>query len=180
MPQKTTCRPGFSTSGRIGRLTRRASLRCDELGVDERGKIGLRLDQTDLQEQIRGLGVEGLPVAGEELPVPLGVRPTQIGRRLAELLAGAITDLNVMSRRDRMRHIVQRITLSDAIELDPQAAMTIVLPLDGNMAVTGAETGEIGPLDALLLERGSEKPRLAPVGRCTLFLIRIDRIAARR
>ena len=92
----------------------------------------------------------------------------------AELLAGAITDLNVMSRRDRMRHIVQRITLSDAIELDPQAAMTIVLPLDGNMAVTGAETGEIGPLDALLLERGSEKPRLAPVGRCTLFLIRID------
>lgn len=92
----------------------------------------------------------------------------------AELLAGAITDLNVMSRRGRIRHTVQRITLSNAIELDPQAAMTIVLPLDGNIAVNGPEGGEIGPLDALLLERGSEKMRLAPAGRCTLFLVRLD------
>jgi environmental stress-induced protein Ves len=98
--------------------------------------------------------------------------PTQ-----AALIAGPITDLNVMTRRGRMIHAVERIAISAPIEIHAAAGTTLILSLDGDLSVAGAATVCVGPLDTLSIGSGEPKLRLEPARTATLFLIRIDHIA---
>jgi environmental stress-induced protein Ves len=98
--------------------------------------------------------------------------PTQ-----ASLIAGPITDLNVMTRRGRMTHVVERLLVSTPLEIHTEADTTLVLCLDGNVEVSGAASLRIGPRDTLLLGPDTPSLRLEPVRTVTLFVVRIDRIA---
>ncbi|CAN7692552.1 HutD/Ves family protein [Mesorhizobium sp. LjNodule214] len=95
----------------------------------------------------------------------------------ASLIAGPITDLNVMTRRTRMTHAVERLLISAASDVLPAADATLVLCLDGELAVHGASPVRLGPLDAVLLGQGAEKLRLEPAGTVALFVVRIGRVA---
>ena len=98
--------------------------------------------------------------------------PTQ-----ASLIAGPITDLNVMTRRGRMTHVVERLVILTQLEIRAEADTTLILCLEGNIKVTGAGPARIGPLDAFLLEPGAPGLRLEPVGTAMVFVVRMDRVA---
>ena len=93
----------------------------------------------------------------------------------AVLISGPITDLNVMTRRGRMAHTVERLTVAAPLEIEAEADTTLVLPLDREIMLVGDAPDRLGPLDALVLDRGARKPRLEPIGSTILFVIRIDR-----
>ncbi|HEY0682045.1 MAG TPA: HutD family protein [Steroidobacter sp.] len=52
---------------------------------------------------------------------------------IATLVDGAIVDLNVMSRRDRSRHDVQRLTVEGALQLAVHARPTIIFCQRGEL-----------------------------------------------
>ena len=110
--------------------------------------------------------------ASAPLSFPADV-PTQ-----AALVAGPITDLNVMTRRGRMTHAVERLVISALTDIRSAADATLILCFDGEITVAGAAPVRIGPRDALLLGPDALKPRLEPVRTAMLFVIRIDRAAA--
>ncbi|TGQ41213.1 HutD family protein [Mesorhizobium sp. M00.F.Ca.ET.216.01.1.1] len=95
----------------------------------------------------------------------------------AALIAGPITDLNVMTQRGRMIHVVERLVISAPTDVQPVADTTLILSLGGGITVTGDESVRIGPLDALLLGQGAPKLRLEPAEDATLFVVRIHRVA---
>lgn len=112
----------------------------------------------------------GLTTASEPLPFPADV-PTR-----ADLIAGPITDLNVMTRRGRVPHSVERLAVSDAIQLAAGAGATLVLCHEGRVRIGGAESAILGPLDALRLDPGRSSVRLTGDGPATIFVIRIGAV----
>ncbi|MER8501819.1 HutD family protein [Mesorhizobium sp. M0213] len=98
--------------------------------------------------------------------------PTQ-----ATLIAGPITDLNVMTRRARAAHTVERLLIPASTEIQAEADETLILCVDGELSVAGAAPMQLGPLDALLLGAQAPELHLDPVRPARLFVIRIDRIA---
>jgi environmental stress-induced protein Ves len=93
------------------------------------------------------------------------------------LLNGAITDLNVMTRRDQFAH---KVTFArNARELSIQAcsdAETLVIPLD-TCRVTGREF-DVGPLDVLTVESSDGTIRLECLQDTTFYIIEIQMHAA--
>lgn len=67
----------------------------------------------------------------------------------ARLIAGPITDLNVMSRRGRIEHRLTRRVIDRRTEIGPQRGFMLLLALSPGLAV-----GEVrlGALDALVFE----------------------------
>jgi uncharacterized protein len=123
------------------------------------------------------LDIAGRPAAtvtraSAPLSFPADV-PTQ-----AALIAGPITDLNVMTRRGRMTHAVERVVISAPTDIHSVADATLILCFDGEITVAGAAPVRIGPRDTLLLGPDALKWRLEPVRTTTMFVIRIDRVAA--
>lgn len=96
----------------------------------------------------------------------------------AALIGGPITDLNVMTRRGRMAHGVERRPLSDEIRIAPRAETTLVLAVNGGFTLLMDDAPSLGPLDTLILDRGSPELRLQPRGRGLLFVIELHRLAA--
>ncbi|RWC38850.1 MAG: HutD family protein [Mesorhizobium sp.] len=94
----------------------------------------------------------------------------------ATLIGGPITDLNVMTRRSRVTHSVERLVISAPVEIRTGAGTTLILCLDGDVIVP-AEPVRLGPFDALL--SGSERTSLLvqPAHEATLFVIRIGDIS---
>jgi uncharacterized protein len=99
--------------------------------------------------------------------------PTQ-----AALISGPITDLNVMTRRGRMTHAVERLVISAPTDIQSAADATLILCFDGEITMAGAAPFHIGPSDTLLLGPDAAKRRVEPARPATLFVIRIDRVAA--
>ncbi|AZO68965.1 MAG: HutD family protein [Mesorhizobium sp.] len=123
------------------------------------------------------LDIAGRPAAtvtkvSAPLSFPADV-PTQ-----AALIAGPITDLNVMTRRGRMTHTVERVVISAPTDIHSAADATLILCFDGEITMAGAAPVRIGPRDTLLLSPDALKRRLEPARTATLFVIRIDRVAA--
>ncbi|CAH2402258.1 HutD-family protein [Mesorhizobium escarrei] len=121
---------------------------------------------------IAGRPAATLTKASAPLSFPADV-PTQ-----AALIAGPITDLNVMTRRGRMTHAVDRLVISAPTDIQSAADATLILCFDGEITVAGAAPVRIGPRDTLLLGPDALKRRVEPVRPATLFVIRIDRVAA--
>ena len=57
----------------------------------------------------------------------------------AALIGGPITDLNVMTRRSRMTHSVERLMVSSPVEIRTGTGTTLVLCLNGEVTVPGTE-----------------------------------------
>ncbi|MGX8007987.1 HutD/Ves family protein [Mesorhizobium sp. ORM8.1] len=93
----------------------------------------------------------------------------------ATLIGGPITDLNVMTRRGRTIHQVERLTPSAPLDVEANAGTTLILPLGGELIVPGDKAVQVGPLDVVVLDQGAPDIRLESVGNPVLFVIRIDR-----
>ncbi|MGX5803911.1 HutD/Ves family protein [Bradyrhizobium sp. Arg314] len=96
----------------------------------------------------------------------------------AALINGPITDLNVMTRRGRMTHRVECRPLSGEIRLKPDADTTLILAVDAGATLFTHDGSDLGPLDALILDRDSPELRLQPKGQGLLFVIELHRVAA--
>jgi|SRR5438445_5471840 len=121
---------------------------------------------------IAGLPPARLTAASSPLSFP-GDMPTS-----ATLIGGPITDLNVMTRRGRISHTVERLSLSSPTGIEPSDCTTIAMPVGGSVKVFTDSVSSLGPLDALVLDRNSPKLRLEPEGQGHLFVIRLSGIAA--
>ena len=91
----------------------------------------------------------------------------------AALIAGPITDLNVMTRRGRMLHSVERLTISRPVDIATAAGSTLILCHLGEAVFPDAGSIRLGPLDTLLLGPDAPILRVELVRDTTLFVIRI-------
>ncbi|MEI9410779.1 HutD family protein [Mesorhizobium salmacidum] len=91
----------------------------------------------------------------------------------AALIAGPITDFNVMTRRSRILHSVERLAISTAAEIPAEAGSTLILCHRGHAIFPGAAPIRVGPLDTLLLGPDASVLRVQPAPDVTLFVIRI-------
>ncbi|TPN38807.1 HutD family protein [Mesorhizobium sp. B2-3-3] len=91
----------------------------------------------------------------------------------AALIAGPITDLNVMTRRGRMLHSVERLAISRPVEIVTRAGSTLILCHDGEAVFPDAGPIRLGPLDTLLLGPDASVLRAEPARNATLFVVRI-------
>lgn len=108
-----------------------------------------------------------LTKASEPLPFPADV-PTH-----ANLIAGPITDFNVMSRRTRVTHSVERLAVLGSIELAAGADATLVLCHEGRVQIGGVEGPTLGPLDTLNVGANPSAIRLTSEEPATIFVIRM-------
>jgi environmental stress-induced protein Ves len=93
----------------------------------------------------------------------------------ATLPDGAITDLNVMTRRDTVRHVVERLKIDGGRSEELAQATFMLFCASGNVTVhAGTERIELGAGDALLFE-DSKGDRLSLDGRALFYAISIDR-----
>ncbi|CCV06329.1 conserved hypothetical protein [Mesorhizobium metallidurans STM 2683] len=99
--------------------------------------------------------------------------PTQ-----AALIAGPITDLNVMTRRGRMTHKVERLVISTPLDIRTEAATTLVLCVDGTVTAGLAGAARLEPRDTLMIGPDAREMRLEPARTAMLFMISIDRVPA--
>jgi environmental stress-induced protein Ves len=122
---------------------------------------------------LEGEGI-ALDIAGRA-PLTLGCGSDPLsfpadGATEARLVAGPITDLNVMTRRSRNDHHVRRFILEDPVEVEPAGAITLIFCRSGKIEVLGEA---LSPRDLLWLDPGEGAARLVPRQPSTAFLIRI-------
>ena len=91
----------------------------------------------------------------------------------AALIAGPITDLNVMTRRGRMLHSVERLAISRPVEIAIRAGSTLILCHKGEAVFPEAGPIRLGLLDTLLLGPDAPVLRVEAARDATLFVIRI-------
>lgn len=129
-----------------------------------------------------GAGVKLDFAEGEDLVIDLPGRPVRFdGGRACEgkLIAGPVTDFNVMTRRGLATHRVRRVTLGEETLAEVlENEVTALLLLKGQVtAEVGGERLALAPLDTLLVERGAaEMPgwRLVCGGSAVALLVEID------
>ncbi|MBZ9734772.1 HutD family protein [Mesorhizobium sp. CA18] len=96
----------------------------------------------------------------------------------AALIGGPITDLNIMTRRGRMAHEVERRSFTAEIRIAPRADTSLVLAVGAAATLLTHDGPSLGPLDTLILDRDSPDLRLQPKGQGLLFVIGLHRLAA--
>ena len=131
---------------------------------------------------IRGDGMELM--IGDQRPVVLGCGTDPLSfpgdtPTTARLLAGEITDLNVMTRRGRFEHRVVRIMQPMDCRFDGDD-IAIVLSLDGTTGVTVSnDHAKLEHADAVLIEAHETATfQIRPAGRCYLIRFSSDRSSA--
>lgn len=106
-------------------------------------------------------------VIGDAAPVRLGPGsapwsfPADVPCR-GRLVAGPVTDLNVMTRRGRFTHAVTRIVRPGPLPAVPEGGTLLLLCLAGAIRLAGG-SAVLGPGDAAVLAPGP-LPDLAPPG----------------
>jgi len=91
----------------------------------------------------------------------------------AALIAGPIADLNVMTRRGRMLHSVERMAISRPVDIATPAGSTLILCHKGEAVFPEAQSIRLGPLDTLLLGPDASVLRVEPARDATLFVVLI-------
>jgi environmental stress-induced protein Ves len=92
----------------------------------------------------------------------------------ATLLSGPITDLNVMTRRGKLAHRVTVMTTLDSVAPAQDAVAMLVLTL-GDCELRGEGT-KLGPLDAVLIEKGGPPIGADSFIKTTYYVIEIFRV----
>lgn len=118
------------------------------------------------------LAIDGRePTRLDKTSMPLRFRadvPTE-----AELVGGAILDLNVMTCRKRCEHSVERVELKGSMELNLDADATLIFKLDGDAEVHSPVFAQLGPRDTLVLTRADAPLKLSSQLVSTLFVVQI-------
>ncbi|MER9585967.1 HutD family protein [Mesorhizobium sp. M0276] len=149
-----------------------------------------RVESSGPFSQFAGIDRTLAVLVGEGIVLEIaGYPPTSINRATAlfsfpadvqtsaTLIGGPITDLNVMTRRSRMRHSVERLSISTPAEIRTEAGTTLILCLNGEVTVPGAEPVRLGALDTLIAGPDSASLLARPAHDATLFVIRIGGIS---
>jgi uncharacterized protein len=108
---------------------------------------------------------------------PLASFPGELAIQ-AELLDGAITDLNLMSRRGRWLHRLQHQQLDGTLSIDSAAVMLIYCQSGAPLECRGPDTPaqSLGPGQGLLLEAEAGPFTLSNQGNSQLFLAWLERV----
>jgi environmental stress-induced protein Ves len=94
----------------------------------------------------------------------------------ATLLGGAVTDLNVMTRRSRLWHRVRRFAPGEQLSLETTGDTSVVFCSRGSLRVSaGRAVAELGERDSLLIERPVVELEIAADAGGTVLLIEIGR-----
>ena len=109
----------------------------------------------------------GLTNESEPLSFPADL-PTQ-----GNLIGGPITDLNVMTRRGRTSHAVQRLAMREPLELASAGETILVLCHRGDVAVQGPQSDRLGPLDVVEIGPDDGIVRLKATHMAMVFVVRI-------
>jgi hypothetical protein len=119
-------------------------------------------------------GCEPALMTGETAPLPF---PADVATS-ATLVDGPIVDLNVMTRRGRLTHTVQRVALDHPHRAESLGGMTLVLCHGGALRLTaGDATADLAAGDTAVLT-GAASLTIEPAASAVLFLITIDKPAA--
>ena len=123
--------------------------------------VGLRLN-IDGREPIE------LTPASAPVAFPADV-PTTVA-----LLAGAITDLNVMSRRGRFTHRLRRMELPGVRPIERTARSTFLICAGGSLrAESGTERLALAPGDTLACGEAGPAIVVTPEGAASLFIVEL-------
>ncbi|MBZ9796076.1 HutD family protein [Mesorhizobium sp. ES1-4] len=134
------------------------------VGVDRTLSV---LEGEGIVLDVAGQRPERMTVASKPFSFPAD-QPTS-----AALIAGPITDLNVMTRRGRMLHSVERLELSRPVGIAIRPGSTLILCHDGEAAFPEAGQIRLGPFDTLLVGSEASVLRVEPARSATLFVVRI-------
>ena len=94
----------------------------------------------------------------------------------ADLVGGPVVDLNLMSRRGRVVHAMQRLALAAPAEIALSAAETLVFCAEGAGAVTaGGQTLQLARRDTLICSEGSAPLLFRPQPNALIYVMKIDR-----
>jgi len=89
------------------------------------------------------------------------------------LIAGGITDLNVMTRRGRFSHRVRRVEVLAPTTLPVVAWATLIVCSAGRVLL-GSTSLQLGPLDTLMLEPFDATVALAAEPRASIIVVELD------
>ncbi|MEI2299478.1 HutD/Ves family protein [Ensifer sp. MJa1] len=119
-------------------------------------------------------GREPAVMTAEAAPLPF---PADVATS-ATLVDGPIVDLNVMTRRGKLAHTVQRLTIDHKLSLDGAAETTLVLCHGGALRLTSAEAkADLAEGDAVIIE-GPAAISIEPAAPAVVFVIAIGTPAA--
>ena len=128
------------------------------------------LDGAGLILSVAGRAPIRLTAESEPLAFPADA-PTE-----AALIDGAISDLNVMTRRGRLAHRVLRKELAGSVDIAAAAGTVLLVVHSGRLQVTAdGGSAEMGPLDAAMMHGAAVRVE----GQARFYLIEIERIADR-
>ena len=92
----------------------------------------------------------------------------------ATLLGAAVTDLNVMTRRERSKHSMRRLHIAGSVEVPLEAPLALLICAEGSLQIdVNAETGTLMTLDALLVEEARATVRISSDASALAYLIEI-------
>ncbi|MBK5569516.1 HutD family protein [Ensifer sp. SSB1] len=118
-------------------------------------------------------GREPVLMTGETAPLPF---PADVATS-ATLVDGPIVDLNVMTRRGKLAHSVQRLAIDHPETTEVGAATTLLLCHSGAVRVTAGETtADLVAGDTAVLTDATAVT-IEPAASAVLFLITIDKPA---
>jgi environmental stress-induced protein Ves len=122
---------------------------------------------------------EGIVLSvGGRIPIELTVRSEPLPfpadeETHAVLIGGPVTDLNVMTRRGRVTHTVERIALSGPMETSIEQGTNLLFCAEGEVAIRGENEVQLGPRDTLLIGSEVTAIRMESKQPALAFLIRI-------
>ncbi|HXF23000.1 MAG TPA: HutD family protein [Gemmatimonadaceae bacterium] len=92
----------------------------------------------------------------------------------ATLLGAPVTDLNVMTRRERSGHSMRRLRIVGRAEIPLEAPLALLICADGSLQIeVDAQTGTLMTLEALLVEDGRATLRISSDASALAYLIEI-------
>lgn len=92
------------------------------------------------------------------------------------LVGGAVTDLNVMTRRERFTHSMRRVPVARHVELTAEASLVLLVCADGSVQVdANGQTEALNSLDTALLDQVPATVSIATDGAALVYLIEIHR-----
>ena len=93
----------------------------------------------------------------------------------ATLLGATVTDLNVMTRRERSRHSMRRLHIAGSVEVPLEAPLGLLICAEGSLQIEmNAQTATLMALDALLVvEEGAATLRISSDASVLAYLIEI-------
>lgn len=94
---------------------------------------------------------------------------------IAILIGGTVTDLNVMTRRERFTHSMRRVAIAGRMELMVEAPLVLLVCADGRVKVE-ANGLALDSLDTALLDQAPATVSISSDEAALLYVIEIHRL----